>query len=195
MQSFSFPEISFHFSLILRFLHPPRVRGKAIVRTGGGAGRGITPACAGKRPWPAPSAPGSGDHPRVCGEKVFPDSPLHTYMGSPPRMRGKVMDATASSMRLRITPAYAGKSIAGHRIYLLERDHPRVCGEKAANLRAVWVSMGLPPRVRGKDNQRDVSIEQQRITPACAGKRPPTCRCSASPEDHPRMCGEKCGYQ
>ena len=51
--------------------------------------------------------------------------------------------------------------------------------------------MGSPPRVRGKDDRRRMSASEQRITPACAGKRviPDTHRPCI--RDHPRVCGEK----
>ena len=31
---------------------------------------------------------------------------------------------------MRITPAYAGKSVSCHISVCFDRDHPRVCGEK-----------------------------------------------------------------
>ena len=50
---------------------------------------GITPADAGKRQAPTGSAPPSWDHPRVCGEKAVAIILWYSWMGSPPRMRGK----------------------------------------------------------------------------------------------------------
>ena len=50
-------------------------------------------------------------------------------------MRGKARFSRSCRARARITPAYAGKSLA----YLLQcsrlQDHPRLCGEKHTNLR------------------------------------------------------------
>ena len=48
---------------------PPRVRGKAEVFSFKCHVIGITPACAGKSCDRSGSAPRTGDHPRVCGEK------------------------------------------------------------------------------------------------------------------------------
>ena len=68
---------------------PPRARGKAVRHDAHGAGRGITPACAGKssaikrwdvRFW---------DHPRVRGEKMPKYKSPDGRVGSPPRARGK----------------------------------------------------------------------------------------------------------
>ena len=51
-------------------------------------------------------------------------------MGSPPRMRGKADYTPVVDVRVRITPAYAGKSPAGRADGPALQDHPRVCGEK-----------------------------------------------------------------
>ena len=89
---------------------PPRMRGKAILRSSPAQLVGITPAYAGKRSACSPPSPHSRDHPRVCGEKW---NKLHfgeDCQGSPPRVRGKG-DVQAKVKALdRITPACAGKS-------------------------------------------------------------------------------------
>lgn len=89
---FSFPEISFHFSLRPWFFF-------------------VSPAYAGKSPAAAYACPGTQDHPRVCGEKGKAGPLGGGALGSPPRMRGK---AIFEDVRLRaggITPAYAGKRL------------------------------------------------------------------------------------
>ena len=50
---------------------PPRVRGKAVLILDDVPGVGITPACAGKRCADMSKFGTNGDHPRVCGEKMF----------------------------------------------------------------------------------------------------------------------------
>ena len=94
----------------------------------------ITPAYAGKRYEDIFGNPRQWDHPRLCGEKLRPDSFSGDVRGSPPPMRGKVSDISDRIKNIRITPAYAGKSIAvdGSLQYL--RDHPRLCGEKRRNI-------------------------------------------------------------
>ena len=101
---------------------------------------GITPAYAGKRHVCNAPCKGMGDHPRVCGEKkvcasarrgIVGSPPrmrgkdkkqaerdsTETKRGSPPRMRGKVTGYFGVVMRIRITPAYAGKRLKrSHRI-------------------------------------------------------------------------------
>ena len=88
---FSFPEISFHFSLRPWFFF-------------------VSPAYAGKSPAAAYACPGTQDHPRVCGEKSGFSSLMASKPGSPPRMRGKADAMPTKALVNRITPAYAGKS-------------------------------------------------------------------------------------
>ena len=45
-------------------------------------------------------------------------------------MRGKVSYHMKGMAADRITPAYAGKSANQSTVRRVERDHPRVCGEK-----------------------------------------------------------------
>ena len=74
------------------------------------AWRGITPAYAGKS---------------LCS---LPQR-VHR-IGSPPPMRGKVVDFDHVIAENRITPAYAGKSESRMKLLPGSGDHPRLCGEK-----------------------------------------------------------------
>ena len=69
----------------------------------------ITPAYAGKRRLISTQGDLRQDHPRLCGEKVVSFKYRLTAVGSPPPMRGKVGDDLRRNIRIRITPAYAGK--------------------------------------------------------------------------------------
>ena len=71
----------------------------------------ITPAYAGKSDSKVLGTRNAEDHPRLCGEKVASTFSLLIVRGSPPPMRGKELALRASWKCLRITPAYAGKSI------------------------------------------------------------------------------------
>ena len=68
---------------------PPRVRGKRRPRGRARGLFGITPACAGKTNIRRSGRACKRDHPRVCGENVFPALPAPVVRGSPPRVRGK----------------------------------------------------------------------------------------------------------
>ena len=65
-------------------------------------------------------------------------------------MRGKEFVNHNRSRQSGITPAYAGKSQFFHGGYLAFWDHPRVCGEKKAELTPDELLEGSPPRMRGK---------------------------------------------
>ena len=170
---------------------PPRVRGKGVHTETPGILRRITPACAGKSASDGMTASGGWDHPRVCGEKW---------------VLGQMCIGSKG-----ITPACAGKSARFLTVDASVRDHPRVCGEKPLCLQNYPLKVGSPPRVRGKAGCPpipqlprgspprvrgkalcwEVGTNGARITPACAGKRPPR-RCNRSRGgDHPRVCGEK----
>ena len=109
---------------------PPRMRGKAILRSSPAQLVGITPAYAGKRSACSPPSPHSRDHPRVCGEKVLNTFIMVCHVGSPPRMRGKVPKVCELRYIVGITPAYAGKRQELLSCRMNRKDHPRVCGEK-----------------------------------------------------------------
>ncbi len=133
--------------------------------------KGITPACAGKRPGWECSTTKDGDHPRVCGEKLFRCVFLSFLQGSPPRVRGKAGDHFPDGTKMGITPACAGKSFPKSLLMKLMWDHPRVCGEKIVLVIVFCSLMGSPPRVRGKGPSSGSTMQIPRITPACAGKR------------------------
>ena len=152
---------------------------------------GITPAHAGKSALGIPGIICGGDHPRACGEKIHQKRKWCRDRGSPPRMRGKVAFATPCAPILGITPAHAGKSEYTADIGVGIEDHPRACGEKIVALISGGVTLGSPPRMRGKGCTHGASGRNRGITPAHAGKSVGGLRTRRKAEDHPRACGEK----
>ena len=71
---------------------------------------GITPADAGKTLVRATYATFDEDHPRGCGENRHFDAGFAVKIGSPPRMRGKLLGNWVIAEGLGITPADAGKT-------------------------------------------------------------------------------------
>ena len=108
---FSFPEISFHFPLRPWFFF-------------------VSPAYAGKRDKTGWTTTCPRDHPRMCGEKPKVMNLVLVRPGSPPHVRGKGGDGNDRGLHARITPACAGKRIAGRNLLCGQWDHPRMCGEK-----------------------------------------------------------------
>ena len=90
---------------------PPRGRGKVDGGFLGGCGLGITPAWAGKSFCFVFALKFFWDHPRVGGEKLLPFPVFAAVPGSPPRGRGKDRSVNPVALGIRITPAWAGKSL------------------------------------------------------------------------------------
>ncbi len=155
------------------------------------AQNGITPACAGKSSHQHGAGRWRRDHPRVCGEKAVAHIWWYSWIGSPPRMRGKGRVASHQAAHTGITPAYAGKRRSIGRLSQPTRDHPRVCGEKCSSVRSASHRRGSPPRMRGKDLPFTCDCESTGITPACAGKSLRPDNNPSTSWDHPRVCGEK----
>ena len=126
-------------------------------------------------------------------------------------MRGKGCADSFACGGGGITPACAGKSLKGGRHGKHDQDHPRVCGEKRRSYISRCVSVGSPPRVRGKapppqrgstlrgspprvrgkDSADGDGAHPGGITPACAGKSEISLEPVPADGDHPRVCGEK----
>ena len=109
---------------------PPRVRGKDLLFLPFLHLNRITPACAGKSILQLFYPLTGKDHPRVCGEKCDFADECTSPLGSPPRVRGKVLLKLEYTFAIRITPACAGKRKREPLTKHMVKDHPRVCGEK-----------------------------------------------------------------
>ena len=106
-------------------------------------------------------------------------------------MRGKEAAAVFQRTGAGITPAYAGKRELTGNLFIVPRDHPRVCGEKPVRIQTRTISAGSPPRMRGKVVRGMQQALRYRITPAYAGKSQSPDMIDLCMEDHPRVCGEK----
>ena len=170
---------------------PPRGRGKGnrcMHRPSPGR---ITPAWAGKRCYHQPAPRGTGDHPRVGGEKPVAMHSCMISLGSPPRGRGKAPASVHTAQQARITPAWAGKRGRRSLSMLSSWDHPRVGGEKPCTQCPAVRHIGSPPRGRGKAYRAAGHCTRLGITPAWAGKSGPHPRQRQAARDHPRVGGEK----
>ena len=72
-------------------------------------------------------------------------------------MRGKDANPVVEWAVQGITPAYAGKSSFVPALDGISQDHPRVCGEKGTAMPTEAVTMGSPPRMRGKEWQKPLT--------------------------------------
>ena len=106
-------------------------------------------------------------------------------------MRGRANVPDCSPLGKGITPAYAGKSCCPILRLACTRDHPRVCGEEENVGHTYKKRLGSPPRMRGREKQKNCPLVSVRITPAYAGKRCPAVLRWVDGGDHPRVCGEE----
>ena len=130
---------------------PPHGRGKAPALQPWRLSPGITPAWAGKSIQSGGPLYPAWDHPRMGGEKPTTGGAPVEFQGSPPHGRGKVTWRNHSSLILRITPAWAGKRSGVLYRLSLNRDHPRMGGEKFHKSVLFQFHLGSPPHGRGKD--------------------------------------------
>ena len=129
---------------------PPRMRGKLLALCLTVLLNRITPAHAGKTLSIKPATSPPTDHPRACGENRCAGMDERLCVGSPPRMRGKHYVHCPVLEERRITPAHAGKTSKNIMNQMSTPDHPRACGENAADAAGESVNGGSPPRMRGK---------------------------------------------
>ena len=168
----------------------PRVRGSLaaadlLLRT-----RGSIPACAGKPTAAAARSGSDGVHPRVCGEAAELLLRPRVREGPSPRVRGSPVDGDAEDDETRSIPACAGKPIGPVRARLLEKVHPRVCGEAGTQSVELGGRRGPSPRVRGSLARHPRRGAQERSIPACAGKPAIERQSRFGQAVHPRVCGE-----
>ena len=89
---------------------PPRVREKLTSAEFGDIRTRITPACAGKTTTKLSPCLRKRDHPRVCGKNALIVDEPKRLLGSPPRVREKLLKSSPDRLSSGITPACAGKT-------------------------------------------------------------------------------------
>ena len=131
-----------------------------------------------------------GAHPRACGENSLTCIVCGKPLGSPPRLRGKLLAYRGCRRRLRLTPAPAGKTRKRFPKSCSRQAHPRACGENVAEYMSQTISIGSPPRLRGKLEEALDGVSVGGLTPAPAGKTLPARALARRARAHPRACGE-----
>ena len=150
----------------------PRGRGKHYLAIAVVVKAGLIPAWAGK----TDSARGQGSarraHPRVGGENDNAAAPAPPRRGSSPRGRGKLVHVKQRVLRLRLIPAWAGKTLPDAACPSGQWAHPRVGGENPSSARSAGRGAGSSPRGRGKRPHPGPRRGAGRLIPAWAGKTP-----------------------
>ena len=99
-------------------------------------------------------------HPRSRGENKPMDMLLRTPSGSSPLTRGKRSPAAIDSLRARLIPAHAGKTVWQCIPSPRQGAHPRSRGENRGIPASPCGSVGSSPLTRGK--QSKVNWKEQR---------------------------------
>ena len=108
---------------------PPLARGRLDLSFDALIGLRLTPACAGKTPFP--EAPGnlSTAHPRLRGEDKEVLATAAIVPGSPPLARGRLTQIAKEGNKMGLTPACAGKTMRRGDCSRDPGAHPRLRGE------------------------------------------------------------------
>ncbi len=170
---------------------PPLTRGKVFSFFFYYSTKRITPAYAGKSRKQQAFQIGTGDHPRLRGEKGAKMYLACPHQGSPPLTRGKDQLRVVEVKFVGITPAYAGKRGLSRIPSSVFWDHPRLRGEKRPQSISRSTPRGSPPLTRGKAKPSPPELLSRRITPAYAGKSRKAASVRGDGGDHPRLRGEK----
>ena len=126
----------------------------------------------------------------MCGKDAISLSIKLLISGSPPRVREGHHTRRFINILTGITPACAGRTAicvvgVGHL-----QDHPRVCGKNLKRGKSRSRNEGSPPRVREGQIFFLKTLDNRRITPACAGRTSYNHRNRHISRDHPRVCGK-----
>ena len=132
----------------------------------------------------------TGITPADAGKTRYQHCNIGNLLGSPPRMRGKLVGYHYTDGVDRITPADAGKTTSMDSTLKSPEDHPRGCGENTQSRKKLNARSGSPPRMRGKPADAATTPAPTRITPADAGKTGGAVSRRRYHQDHPRGCGE-----
>ena len=106
-------------------------------------------------------------------------------------MRGTGSSSLSVTMARRFIPACAGNGAQPTASSRRATVHPRVCGERALDLRRDGDGIGSSPRVRGTGAPRLTGVQIVRFIPACAGNGSSGACCTRRSTVHPRVCGER----
>ena len=113
-------------------------------------GHGITSACAEQTTLDDTHLGNPEDHLRVCGADLGVSGFQPAVLGSPPRVRSRLVDADGLIASGRITSACAEQTLPPRCIRPGRRDHLRVCGADELGVVRVRSDGGSPPRVRSR---------------------------------------------
>ena len=168
----------------------PLTRGKPVAGLAHEHTRGLIPAHAGKTGCRRSERGRRRAHPRSRGENEIEALLDPEQQGSSPLTRGKRLLPCVGSWARGLIPAHAGKTSASTLIRMIARAHPRSRGENNWALWATRTTTGSSPLTRGKQSKKGLSVMNQGLIPAHAGKTRIHRPGSTGTGAHPRSRGE-----
>ncbi len=127
----------------------------------------------------------------MCGERQLLGPAAGRRDGSSPRVRGTLDAEGPRGEKRRFIPACAGNAAYPGTERQQQPVHPRVCGERAVQIRHAASHAGSSPRVRGTRTPSPNSVTEVRFIPACAGNAAMGDIRPSAGSVHPRVCGER----
>ena len=169
----------------------PRVWGTRVDAEQVHAAARFIPACVGNAPRQASPHTSWSVHPRVCGERASGTVMRSCLDGSSPRVWGTRASVHQQSATRRFIPACVGNASGCHSHPTGKTVHPRVCGERPAQLGPIATCRGSSPRVWGTRQRGRSRAAGDRFIPACVGNAATTTTPMPLASVHPRVCGER----
>src|SRR6218665_132199 len=114
-------------------------------------------------------------HPRMCGADAQWQVGKTPVPGSPPHVRGGLLQTRHMPHYTGFTPACAGRIQISPAPTTGTEVHPRLCGAGEYPPRQTATRMGSPPHVRGGSAHSPDKRFYRRFTPACAGRMEDAC--------------------
>ena len=131
-----------------------------------------------------------GTYPSSRGENKQLLVAAASQRGSSPLTQGKHQYGRSHRHQPGLIPTHAGKTNARTRSSLVQRAHPRSCGENAVRIASRWPVWGSSPLTQGKQSDGLVMAIHERLIPAHAGKPSSGSRRASGGRAHPRSRGE-----
>ena len=147
----------------------PHTRGAPAEPAAVALGRGIIPAYAGSTSGAHRDGSPVRDHPRIRGEHTEYWCLGYAKYGSSPHTRGARRCHYVGPPADRIIPAYAGSTGSTSSAGVSPKDHPRIRGEHATNLKPTSTKRGSSPHTRGAREGCESNVAGRGIIPAYAG--------------------------
>jgi hypothetical protein len=137
-------------SMASRTGSPPRTRGRCQGQEAGSRSRRFTPTHAGTMGWSNSAETSNPVHPHARGDDGVNSTGTAADGGSPPRTRGRCLEAYGKRVGTRFTPTHAGTIVKRFMPEEYYAVHPHARGDDDARPSHRDRQDGSPPRTRGR---------------------------------------------